>query len=161
MTASRSRGSQPHTKKAVAKRRQAATNGRNLASGNGRVNGNRRRKLDALAIERAVGALLVGSSMEGAARAAGCSRNALYALMKRDESFTRRANDARAEANDFVEQNLINMSRTHPVAAIFYLKNRMPDDWHDRHEIHNTHEVVEYVAHIGEADDIAHEEIIH
>jgi len=99
--------------------------------------------------------------MRDAAMAAGVSRDYLYDYMAKNPSFAARVKRLKIDPDDQVEHNLKHMTRSHPVAAIFWLKNRRPDIWKDRHDGHIVHEHVEYVAKVGEGDSIGHEEKVH
>lgn len=115
------------------------------------------RKMTAAARERVIGALLVGASIGEAAEVVPCSRQAITDERKRNAAFSKRVEEARGIADAIVEHNLFALSTRHPVAAIFWLINRKPEEWKDRKEVRQIHEIVTYEASIGDDGTITRE----
>ena len=115
-----------------------------------------RPKLDATARSKIIGALQVGADVKMAAAVVGCSARAIYGLRKRSEKFAQEMDDARAIADERIVKSLFDSARDGNVTAmIFWLKNRRPDQWRDRHdyEIKKTEERRVYVAEFADGSE--------
>lgn len=92
-------------------------------------------KLDDEALAKVIGALRVGADMSMAARAVDVTRRALYKAMDRNAEFKAQVNEARDFADETIVKSLYDSARAGNVTAmIFWLKNRRPSEWRDRHE---------------------------
>ena len=95
-------------------------------------------KLTDEAKQQVLGALRVGATMEVAAVVVHVTRRALYKLMDRDEEFKEAANEARGYADGKViramYRDAITPGASYQRCREFWLKNRQPDKWRDRHE---------------------------
>lgn len=93
------------------------------------------RKMTPAAEERVIGALEAGADMALAARLVDVTRRGLYKHMEKHEEFRQRVDDARATADDVIQRSLFQQAKAgHVTAQIFWLKNRRPNEWRDRHE---------------------------
>lgn len=94
-------------------------------------------KLTPTAIEQVIGALSVGADMALAAKVVGMSRSGLRKAASLDPELRERIDDARALADEVVIKSLYTMATVdkNVTAAIFWLKNRQPQDWRDRKEL--------------------------
>lgn len=94
-------------------------------------------KLTPEAIEQVIGALSVGADMALAAKVVGMSRSGLKKAASRDPELRERIDDARALADEVVIKSLYTMATVEKnvTAAIFWLKNRQPQEWRDRREL--------------------------
>lgn len=72
--------------------------------------------------------------MADAARAAGVSRKTLYQWRDKHPELASEMDDARDEIDDIVEQRLFDLTAKDTTACIYWLKNRRPQSWRDRHE---------------------------
>lgn len=83
----------------------------------------------------------LGSKM-AACEAVKITRQTLYDTMgsqdPADKEFTERATDIKYLQNDVVRGNLFTLSRTHPVAGIFWLCNRDPENWKHVQNVQHT-----------------------
>ncbi len=94
-------------------------------------------KLNAAAKEQIIGALGAGADVALAGAIVGCTRQAIYKLRTREPEFAERMDEARSLADEKVIRSLYEMAtKEHNVTAcIFWLKNRQPGVWRDRHDI--------------------------
>ena len=94
------------------------------------------RKLNDLTVERLMGALQAGAGIALAARIINCSRQAIYRRMNLDPEFAERIAESKAIADERVQNALFKAATENHnvVAMIFWLKNRMPQEWRDRQE---------------------------
>ena len=94
-------------------------------------------KLNAAAKEQIIGALGAGADVALAGKIVGCTRQAIYKLRTREPEFAERMDEARALADEKVIRSLYELATKHNnvTAMIFWLKNRQPQVWRDRHEI--------------------------
>ena len=95
----------------------------------------RPRKLTPDAIERVIGALQAGADLALAAHLVGCSREALRLHGKAHPDVQERFDDACARADAVIVDSLYKAAKGGDTRAmIFWLKNRRPDEWRDRHD---------------------------
>ncbi len=93
-------------------------------------------KLDVAAQGKILGALAMGADVEIASRLVPCSRQAIYNLRKRSPGFAIEMDHARHLADEKVVRSLYRQARSGNVTAcIFWLKNRIPGVWRDRHDV--------------------------
>ena len=93
-------------------------------------------KLNAAAQEIVIDTLRRGGDMSLAARRVSCSRNALYKLRDRSDKFREACDEARAFADDVIVSKLYSEAMAgNTTAMIFWLKNRKPYEWRDRHDL--------------------------
>jgi len=86
--------------------------------------------------ERIIGALCLGADMHLAAATLGISRQALYKYLEKHPRFREDVEDARSIADDKVERALYKRAVDGDVRAqVFWLRNRRPDRWRERHEL--------------------------
>ena len=87
--------------------------------------------------DRLVGAFEAGADWALGAKILSIPRSTLMAAVKRDEDLAARVEDARAAADEVVIKSLYTMATVdkNVTAAIFWLKNRRPQDWRDRKEL--------------------------
>jgi len=98
--------------------------------------GRRQEKLDRAGRAAFVRYLIAGDVMATAAAKIGCSRQAVYKAMRRSRAFELRVIEARKSADDMVEASLYRRALAGEViACIFWLKNRRPAEWRDRHDL--------------------------
>ena len=105
-------------------------------------------KLDPQAIKNILGVLRQGRDITTAARIAGVSRQAIYAKMKASPAFRDQIDEAKAFALDCVVGALWDAATGQPVAprnrpaniiaAIYYTKNKDPQNWRDKHDIEHS-----------------------
>lgn len=91
---------------------------------------------------QALAALRAGADLTLAARAIEVSREALEKLMQRDDVFRMHVNQARDFADETIVKRLYDKAREGDTTAmIFWLKNRKPREWRDRHDFrHEGHD---------------------
>ena len=86
--------------------------------------------------EQIIGALKMGAGVAVAAQRVGISRRTVYHYAEAHPEFKQRMDEARAYADDQVEQTLFETAKGgNTTAMIFWLKNRRPTEWRDRREI--------------------------
>lgn len=97
-------------------------------------------KLNAEKRQQILGALRAGADVGIAASIVNCSRQAIYALRKRDPKFADAMDEARAFADEKVVRALFKAASQegNVTAMIFWLKNRRPDQWRDRQQVEHS-----------------------
>lgn len=96
-----------------------------------------RRRFNAAARERLLGALAAGADVRLAARIAGVGKDAVYDWRKKHPEYAREMDEARDVADERVIHALFTSATKskNVTAMIFWLKNRRPNEWRDRREI--------------------------
>lgn len=98
----------------------------------------RKRKLTADKKRRLVELLEDGATLAiaGSHRDIDIHRSNIYREMERDAAFAEAVDEARSVADDVVESRLYREAVGGNVTAcIFWLKNRRPHEWRDRHDV--------------------------
>ena len=101
-----------------------------------------RNALPAAKKEQVIACLQKGGGILQAAEKVGVCRTTIYAHMKRDEAFAKEIDAARDRSDENVVNALYEAAIAgNTTAMIFWLKNRQPNQWRDRHDFkveHNT-----------------------
>lgn len=93
-------------------------------------------KLDDIARQKLVIAFREGADVGTAAASVEVSRQAVMNLMARDSTFAAEVQDAKDIADEKVVSRLyLKALEGDNVAMIFWLKNRRPKEWRDRHDL--------------------------
>ena len=113
-----------------------------------------KRKIDHDAVERVVGALIGGADMAIAATAVPCTRQALYLHMRNFPKDKARIEEAKLIADDVIVQCLHDAAKDGNITAmIFWLKNRRPVEWRDKHDLEHTGDVTYRIKYAEGKDD--------
>lgn len=108
-------------------------------------------------VERQVlAALRSGADIPLAAQAVGMTKDGLNKAARRDPALREAIDAARAVADDIVQSRLFARTKHDTVACIFWLKNRRPEFWRDRHDYDLTSkgEALEFHACFAEGDPV-------